>query len=215
MELALLSDVIDAAEAERIGLVNKVVPAAELEEAVTRLATRLAAGPTQAYGRVKALLRTSVDHDLPTPTGGGEAVLPRERGHTGFPRGRGGVRREAESALRRALTAVFRYRERKGRDLRYSSVKTEKLCVIDKFHDVDRLIHKSSRNMGMPTSLPVHSSRSRATRTARRPWLGGRSRTGRCLWRPMGWIVCAILFAAPADKGARPDPAAVSRLDAR
>lgn len=66
MELALLSDVIDAAEAERIGLVNKVVPAAELEEAVTRLATRLAAGPTQAYGRVKALLRTSVDHDLPT-----------------------------------------------------------------------------------------------------------------------------------------------------
>lgn len=66
MELALLSDVIDAAEAERIGLVNKVVPAADLGAEVDRLAARLAQGPTQAYGRVKALLRTSLDHALPT-----------------------------------------------------------------------------------------------------------------------------------------------------
>lgn len=67
----------------------------------------------------------------------------------------------------------------------------------------------------MPTSLPVHSSRSRATRTARRPWLGWSLTDWALFVASYGVIVCAILFAAPADKGARPDPAAVSRLDAR
>lgn len=64
MELALLSDVIGAAEAERLGLVNKVVPADRLSEEVDALARRLAEGPTQAFGRVKALLRGSFERDL-------------------------------------------------------------------------------------------------------------------------------------------------------
>lgn len=42
-ELAFLADIISAAEAERIGLVNRVVPAAELKGAVTDLARRVAA----------------------------------------------------------------------------------------------------------------------------------------------------------------------------
>jgi 2-(1,2-epoxy-1,2-dihydrophenyl)acetyl-CoA isomerase len=59
MEIALLSEAFDAAEAQRLGLVNRVVPAEALQ-----LAQRLAAGPTLAYGRMKRLLRASFDRDL-------------------------------------------------------------------------------------------------------------------------------------------------------
>lgn len=65
LEIALLADTIDAHEALRLHLVNQVVPAAELGSATTALAQRLAAGPTQAYGRIKRLLRKSADRDLP------------------------------------------------------------------------------------------------------------------------------------------------------
>ncbi len=65
MELALLSEPIDAQEALRLGLVNKVVPAADLAAETDALARRLAAGPTQAYGRIKQLLRASFAHTLP------------------------------------------------------------------------------------------------------------------------------------------------------
>jgi 2-(1,2-epoxy-1,2-dihydrophenyl)acetyl-CoA isomerase len=58
-ELALLAEIIDAAEAERIGLVNKVVPAAELDAAVSAWAERLAAGPPIALTQTKALLDRS------------------------------------------------------------------------------------------------------------------------------------------------------------
>ncbi len=66
MEVALLADVIDAAEALRLGLVNRVVPAHALEAEGVRLAQRLAAGPTQAYGNLKRLLRTAAQNDLDT-----------------------------------------------------------------------------------------------------------------------------------------------------
>jgi len=64
LELTLLSDPVDAAEALRLGLVNKVVPAADLARETDALARRLAAGPTAAYGRVKHLLRASFSHTL-------------------------------------------------------------------------------------------------------------------------------------------------------
>ena len=47
-EFLLTGDIISAAEAERIGLVNHVVPAAELMEKAMALANRLANGPTKA-----------------------------------------------------------------------------------------------------------------------------------------------------------------------
>ena len=53
MELILLADIIDAQEALRIGLVNRVVPAEQLEQETLKLAERLAQGPTVAYGLAK------------------------------------------------------------------------------------------------------------------------------------------------------------------
>ncbi len=59
LEIALLSDVFDAQEALRLGIVNKVVPAATLVEETEKLARRLADGPTFAYGQIKQLMRQS------------------------------------------------------------------------------------------------------------------------------------------------------------
>jgi 2-(1,2-epoxy-1,2-dihydrophenyl)acetyl-CoA isomerase len=53
LELLFLGDLIDAGEALRIGLVNRVVGADELEEATSELAQHLAQGPTLAYGLAK------------------------------------------------------------------------------------------------------------------------------------------------------------------
>ena len=66
LEIAMLGDTYSAAEAERLGLVNRVMPAAELDAAVQELAQRLAGGPTLAYGHMRRLMRASFDHDLPT-----------------------------------------------------------------------------------------------------------------------------------------------------
>lgn len=52
-ELYYLSDRVSAEEALRIGLVNRVVPAAELEKATHELALRLANGPAVAYRYMK------------------------------------------------------------------------------------------------------------------------------------------------------------------
>lgn len=64
MALALLSERFDAKTALGLGLVNKVVPAAELEAATKALAERIAAGPTRAYGLTKRLLNRSLASTL-------------------------------------------------------------------------------------------------------------------------------------------------------
>lgn len=66
MEIALLVDFLDAAEAERLGLVNRVVPADQLEAATRELAERLSRGPAYAYARTKALLRSALANTLET-----------------------------------------------------------------------------------------------------------------------------------------------------
>ena len=53
-ELALFADIIDAAEAERIGLVNRVLPDAEIDGFVDDWAARLAAGPPIALAHDQA-----------------------------------------------------------------------------------------------------------------------------------------------------------------
>jgi enoyl-CoA hydratase/carnithine racemase len=62
--LLMLGDTIDAAEADRIGLVSQLVPAEELDSAADALAARLAAGPAEAYAQTKALLTREQDMSL-------------------------------------------------------------------------------------------------------------------------------------------------------
>ena len=62
-ELVMLGDRLTAADAYTFGMVNRVVPAAELEATTAELATRLADGPTIALGLAKRLLNRSLDVD--------------------------------------------------------------------------------------------------------------------------------------------------------
>ena len=62
-ELLFTGDVIDAREAQRIGLVSRVVPDAELLDAAIALATKIAANPPLAVQRIKAGLREALDPD--------------------------------------------------------------------------------------------------------------------------------------------------------
>ena len=63
-ELALLAEVIPAQEAERIGLVNRVTPDAELDAVVDDWAKRLAAGPPIALAQSKRLLNNAFSYGL-------------------------------------------------------------------------------------------------------------------------------------------------------
>jgi 2-(1,2-epoxy-1,2-dihydrophenyl)acetyl-CoA isomerase len=62
-ELTFFGDDLSAADAERIGLINKVVPADELAKEANAWAQRLAQGPTKAIGLTKWLLNRSLDTD--------------------------------------------------------------------------------------------------------------------------------------------------------
>lgn len=64
MELVLENKVLDAKAALELGLVNAVVPDAQLQQQVLERAQRLAAGPTRAYGSAKRLLHASFDSAL-------------------------------------------------------------------------------------------------------------------------------------------------------
>lgn len=66
MELALLGDTVEADQALQLGLCNQVVAAAELESCSRALVERLAAGPTRAYGQMRRLIRSALQHDLQT-----------------------------------------------------------------------------------------------------------------------------------------------------
>jgi 2-(1,2-epoxy-1,2-dihydrophenyl)acetyl-CoA isomerase len=58
-ELAFFADIVSAREAAEMGLVNRVVPATELDAFVAGWADRLAAGPPLALGMTKRLLTNS------------------------------------------------------------------------------------------------------------------------------------------------------------
>lgn len=64
MEIAMLGDRFGAEEAHRLGLVNKVVPDADLDEETAKFARRLANGPTYAIGKTKKLMHASLVNDM-------------------------------------------------------------------------------------------------------------------------------------------------------
>jgi len=65
-ELVFLGDAIDAQEAHRIGLANRVVPGEKLMEESYALARRLREGPLYALGVTKELLNLESDTNLET-----------------------------------------------------------------------------------------------------------------------------------------------------
>jgi 2-(1,2-epoxy-1,2-dihydrophenyl)acetyl-CoA isomerase len=63
-ELIFTAKMVDAKEAERIGLINKEVPANELDNEVNKLAKQLAEGPTVAFGMAKKIINKGLSMDL-------------------------------------------------------------------------------------------------------------------------------------------------------
>lgn len=63
-ELAFFADIISAQEAAEIGVVNRVVPAAELDAFVDDWARRLAEGPPLALSMTKSMLNQSLSLSL-------------------------------------------------------------------------------------------------------------------------------------------------------
>jgi len=72
-ELMMTGDIIPAQRALEIGMINAVVPDAELMICALAMAERLAQGPTAAMGKIKELLEASATNDY-----GGQLELERE-----------------------------------------------------------------------------------------------------------------------------------------
>jgi 2-(1,2-epoxy-1,2-dihydrophenyl)acetyl-CoA isomerase len=66
LELTFLNPVLSARTAMEWGLVNRVFPDDRFHQEVQQIAAQLAQGPTQAYGRAKALLYSSTSETLET-----------------------------------------------------------------------------------------------------------------------------------------------------
>lgn len=65
MQILLTGDPVDAERAREVGLVNEVVPAAELHAAVQRLAERIAANAPLSVAAAKKTVRLIAEHPLP------------------------------------------------------------------------------------------------------------------------------------------------------
>ncbi len=80
-EMAMLGERVGAAKALEWGLINRVVPDDDLDQATTLLSTHLAHGPTKAYANIKRLLNRTLYPDLAGQLDA-EAMAQKEQGQT-------------------------------------------------------------------------------------------------------------------------------------
>jgi 2-(1,2-epoxy-1,2-dihydrophenyl)acetyl-CoA isomerase len=64
LEMALLGERVYAPEAKQLGLINFVVPEAELQNETSKLVDRLCKGPTLGYGLIKKLMYASFGNSM-------------------------------------------------------------------------------------------------------------------------------------------------------
>ena len=63
-EMFMTGGTLDATRAEKIGMINAVVPSEDLLQEAAKFAAHLAAGPTGSFGRIKRMLNASYSNDL-------------------------------------------------------------------------------------------------------------------------------------------------------
>lgn len=102
MELFLSAEFIDAAEAERIGLINRVCPDATLLDEAQDFARRIAEAPPLSVRLIKRMIRMGLDTDLDGGLEMAAANLPVARGSEDH--------REALAAFREKRKPVFKGR---------------------------------------------------------------------------------------------------------
>ncbi|MEO5857456.1 MAG: enoyl-CoA hydratase-related protein [Pyrinomonadaceae bacterium] len=63
-ELFMTGGTLDAKRAAEIGMINRIVPAADLLDEAGKLAAQLANGPTGSYGRIKLMMHATFSNSL-------------------------------------------------------------------------------------------------------------------------------------------------------
>ena len=104
-ELIMTSKLIDGTEAERIGLVNRVAPADELDAATEQLVDELLACAPTAVGLAKRVIDARRQAGARRDARAGGHRPADLRGDRGLHRGHAGLRREAPARVQRALSA--------------------------------------------------------------------------------------------------------------
>ncbi len=107
LELAMLGDTIDSAEALRLGLVTKSCRTATCRHATAEMAARLSKGP-RSMGLIKQLFLQSLDSTLDEQLAARGGRAGARRGQRRLPRRRRGVHHQARPRVHRALRAARR-----------------------------------------------------------------------------------------------------------